>query len=347
MGHRFVGNPPLTGSEGVSHPPPARAAHPCFWSGRWVRQTAAVAAPVIRCDALAKRFGDVVALDRLDLEVPQGQVVGFLGPNGAGKSTTIRILLDLARPDGGRVELLGETPRVGGPELRRRIGYVPGELRLDERLTVAQTLHSWARLRGGAIDAAFLDQLCERLSLDPGRETRGLSSGNRRKVGLVGAFMARPELLILDEPTSGLDPLIQAEFQSLIEEARAAGATVFLSSHVLSEVQRVATHVIVIRRGRRVASGAVDELRENARQPFTAWFAADPPEAELRAVPGVSDLKVRGREVSGVIEGPPAALLALFGRSRVEHLHWPEPDLEDAFLRFYEEDRAAPVEATW
>jgi ABC-2 type transport system ATP-binding protein len=302
-----------------------------------------VPGPVIRCDALDKRFGDVVALDQLQLEVPEGEVVGFLGPNGAGKSTTIRILLDLARPDAGRVEVLGKDPRVGGPALRRRIGYVPGELRLDERLTVAQTLNSWAHLRGGGVDAAVLDQLCERLSLDPRRETRGLSSGNRRKVGLIGAFMAKPELLILDEPTGGLDPLIQAEFALMVEEARSDGATVFLSSHVLSEVQRVATHVIVIRRGRTVASGAVDELRENARQPFTAWFAVDPPEAELRAVLGVSDLVVRGREVSGVVEGPPAALLAVLGRSRVEHLHWPEPDLEDAFLRFYEDAPSAAM----
>jgi ABC-type multidrug transport system ATPase subunit len=215
-----------------------------------------VAAPVIRCDALKKRFAHVIALDRLDLEVPPGQVVGFLGPNGAGKSTTIRILLDLARPDGGSVEVLGEDPRTGGPALRQRIGYLPGELRLDERLTVAQTLHSWARLRGGGVDRGFLDKLCERLSLDPSRETRGLSSGNRRKVGLIGAFMARPELLILDEPTGGLDPLVQAEFQTMVEEARSDGATVFLSSHVLSEVQRVATHVVVIRRGRAVIEGA-------------------------------------------------------------------------------------------
>jgi ABC-2 type transport system ATP-binding protein len=295
---------------------------------------------VIRCEALRKRFGDVVALDGLDLEVAQAQVVGFLGPNGAGKSTTIRILLDLARPTGGRVEVLGVDPRAGGPELRRRIGYVPGELRLDERLTVEQTLHSWARIRGGGIDAEYVAELCERVQLDPSRHTKGLSSGNRRKVGLVGAFMARPELLVLDEPTGGLDPLVQAEFQTLVGEVLDAGATVFLSSHVLSEVQRVASHVVVIRRGRAVATGAVDDLRATARQPFAVWFGGDPPIAEVRAVPGVSDLTVRGQEVSGVVEGAPAALLAVLGRARVEHLHWPEPDLEDAFLRFYEEEPA-------
>ena len=300
-------------------------------------------APVIRCDGLVKRFGDVVALDRLDLEVPPGQVVGFLGPNGAGKSTTIRILLDLARPSDGRVEVLGVDPRAGGPRLRARIGYLPGELRLDERLTVAQTLRSWSRLRDGSVDERDVDALCARFELDPSRHTKGLSSGNRRKVGLVGAFMARPELLILDEPTSGLDPLVKSEFQRLLEETRDAGATVFLSSHVLSEVQHVADRVIVIRRGRAVATGAVDDLRRSARQPFTVWFADAPPEAELRATAGVSGLDVHGREVNGTVEGSPSELLAVLSRHAVQHLLMPEPDLEDAFLQLYED--AEPSDA--
>ena len=297
-----------------------------------------MAESVIRCDAVTKRFGAVVALDHLDLDVPAGQVVGFLGPNGAGKSTTIRILLDLARPTEGRAEVLGVDPRRGGRELRRRIGYVPGELRLDERLTVVDTFRSWTRLRGGGVDHTYVAELCDRLSLDLGRHTKGLSSGNRRKVGLVGAFMARPELLVLDEPTSGLDPLVQAEFQSLVEEARDDGATVFLSSHVLSEVQRVADHVIVIRKGAAVATSSVDDLRATARQPFTAVFAGDVPEAELRAVPEVADVVVRGRSATGVFEGSPTRLLGVLARAGVEHLQMPEPDLEDAFLRFYEGD---------
>jgi ABC-2 type transport system ATP-binding protein len=297
-----------------------------------------MAGPVIRCDALVKRFGDVVALDGLDLEVEAGGVVGFLGPNGAGKSTTIRILLDLARPTAGSVEVLGRDPRAAGPELRRSIGYVPGELRLDDRLTVEQTLASWARLRGGAVDDEYVTALCHRFDLDRTRHTKGLSSGNRRKVGLVGAFMSRPELLILDEPTSGLDPLVQAEFQSLVEEERDRGATVFLSSHVLSEVQHVADRVVVIRRGRSVASGSLDDLRRTARQPFTVWFGDEPPLDELRAVPEVSEVTVRSREVSGVVEGSPSRLLAVLGRARVDHLLMPEPDLEQAFLRLYEGD---------
>ncbi len=291
--------------------------------------------PVITARAVTKRFGPVVALDALDLEVPGGQVVGFLGPNGAGKSTTIRILLDLARADVGEVRVLGVDPR-SGPEVRARIGYVPGELRLDDRLTVEETLRSWARLRGG-IDLGPAHALCERLDLDPGRRAKGLSSGNRRKVGLVGAFMARPDLLILDEPTGGLDPLVQAEFQLLLAEAVAAGASVFLSSHVLSEVQQTADRVIVIRAGRVVAEGDVAELRHAASQPFSAWFADEPPVAALRAAPGVHDLIVRGREVSGVVDGAPDGLVAVLAQHRLEHLLLPEPDLEQAFLSLYEE----------
>jgi ABC-2 type transport system ATP-binding protein len=225
---------------------------------------------VIRCTGVSKRFGRVVALDGLELTVQRGSVVGYLGPNGAGKSTTIRILLDLARPDAGEVTVLGVDPRRGGAAARRAIGYLPGELRLDERLTVAETLRSWERLRGSAIAQTYVAGLCDRLDLDPTRETRGLSSGNRRKVGLVGAFMARPELLILDEPTAGVDPLVQAEFLALVAEAKGRGATVFLSSHVLSEVQRAADHVVVIRAGHIVAAGSVDEVRHAARQPFVA-----------------------------------------------------------------------------
>jgi ABC-2 type transport system ATP-binding protein len=295
---------------------------------------------VIECDGVVKRFGEVTALDRLDLSVPGGQVVGFLGPNGAGKSTTIRILLDLARPDAGDVRVLGADPRAD-PRLRARIGYLPGELRLDDRLTVEETLRSWTLLRGGAdADLAHAHELCERLDLHPHRHTKGLSSGNRRKVGLVGAFMARPELLILDEPTSGVDPLVQAEFQELVAEAVEGGASVFLSSHVLSEVQRVADRVVVIRAGRVVAEGDVAELRHAARQAFTAWFAHDPPVGELRAAAGVHDLLVRGREVSGVVDGSPDELVQVLARHPLEHLLLPEPDLEQAFLSLYDEDRS-------
>jgi ABC-2 type transport system ATP-binding protein len=291
---------------------------------------------VISCRSVVKRFGPVRALDGLDLSVRRGTVVGFLGPNGAGKSTTIRILLDLARPDAGTVRVLGSDPHRAGPPLRRRIGYLPGELRLDERLTVDETLRSWARLRGG-VDPGYVDELCERLDLDRTRRTRGLSSGNRRKVGLVGALMARPELLILDEPTSGIDPLVQAELAALLEEVRAEGRTVFLSSHMLSEVQRSADEVIVIRAGKVVACGPLDTLRRTARQAFTVWFRGDVPTAELHAAPGVVELTVREQQASGIVEGDPNGLLAVLARHDVEHLVLAEPDLEQAFLHYYTE----------
>ena len=242
-------------------------------------------------------------LDRLELSVPGGRVVGYLGPNGAGKTTTIRILMDPPGRPTATSRCSGQTASRG-PRPTGRIGYLPGELRLDERLTVRETLDFWSRLRGDAVEPEYVRDLCERLDLDVRRRARDLSSGNRRKVGLVGAFMAKPELLVLDEPTGGLDPLVQEEFIRLVEEVRAEGRTVFLS-HVLSEVARVADEVIVLRAGRVVAGGAVADLRQAARQPFTAWFAAVPPIEELKEVEGVDDLVVRGREVSGVVDGRP------------------------------------------
>lgn len=290
---------------------------------------------IITCRGVVKRFGSVTALDRLDLSVPRGAVVGYLGPNGAGKSTTIRLLLDLARPDAGDVRVFGRDPR-DQPELRGRIGYLPGELRLDDRLRVDETLRSWARLRGG-VDGGYTNELCARLGLDVHRQTKGLSSGNRRKVGLVGAFMAKPELLVLDEPTAGVDPLVQAVVLELVEEAREDGRTVFLSSHVLSEVQRVADHIVVIRAGRTVASGDLDELRKAARQEFMVWFAGPVPEAELRRIQRLRLLEIRGSEARGDFEGSPTALLRLLAEHPVDHLVLPELDLEQAFLRFYED----------
>jgi ABC-2 type transport system ATP-binding protein len=291
----------------------------------------------VNCTGVTKRFGAVVALDALDLEVPAATIVGYLGPNGSGKSTTIRILLDLARPDAGEVKVLGEDPRRADPRLRRRIGYLPGELRLDDRCSVGETLELWARVRGG-VEPAFVAELCERLDLDPGRPTKGLSTGNRRKVGLVGAFMARPELLVLDEPTAGVDPLVQATFVELAREACDRGATIFLSSHVLSEVQRVADHVIVLRAGRVVATGSIDELRHRARQPFSVHFEGEPPMTELRAAAGVAEIRREGPEVVGVVQGSPGGLLAVLARHPVRHLLLPEPDLEDAFLQMYREE---------
>ncbi|HXR27633.1 MAG TPA: ABC transporter ATP-binding protein, partial [Candidatus Baltobacteraceae bacterium] len=232
--------------------------------------------PAILIEGLAKDYGPVQAVQALDLEVHRGEVFGFLGPNGAGKTTTIRCLLDLLRPTAGRITVLGLDPRRDGIALRRRLTYMPGELRLPERMTAAGLVAAIGRLRGG-FDTRRRDELATRLDLDLGRRMRDLSSGNRRKVALLLAFLADAELLILDEPTNGLDPLMQREFLRLVREARARGTTIFLSSHVLSEVQRAADRVAVLRQGRVVAVGGVDELRRRARQRIDVWFDAPPP----------------------------------------------------------------------
>lgn len=289
---------------------------------------------VAEASALWKSYGSVEALRGLDLTVPAGSVMGFLGPNGAGKTTTLRMLVGLAAPDRGSVRAFGVDPRAT-TDVRRRIGYLPGELQLDERLAVGEVLSLWAAVRG-SVEQRYVDRLCERLALDPTRRTRGLSSGNRRKVGLVGAFMGRPDLLVLDEPTSGIDPIVQAEFGELVREVQAEGQTVLLSSHVLSEVQHLASEVTLIRSGETALTGSLDDLRQRARQPFSAWFRGEPPMAELTEQPGLDRLEVRGRQVSGVFSGSPDALVRVLAGHPLDHLLLPEPDLEDVVLQYYE-----------
>ncbi len=261
-------------------------------------QVTAAIGPVIRLEGLIKHYGDVEAVRGIDIEVQPGEVYGFVGPNGAGKSTTIRCLLDLIRPTAGRIEVLGLNPRTDGVAVRGRIGYVPGELRLPDRMTSAEFLASIGRLRG-AIDPARRDAIVDRLRIDLGRKMRDLSSGNRRKVALLLAFATRSDLLILDEPTSGLDPLMQHEFLGMVREARADGATVFLSSHVVSEIQRASDRVAVLRAGKIVAQGTVDELRGRARQRVEVWFVNDAPVEECLAVPVLAQPVMRGWVFTG------------------------------------------------
>ena len=292
--------------------------------------------PAIRTHALVKRFGAIEAIRAIDLDVRRGEVFGFVGPNGAGKSTTIRCLLDLIRPTSGTLEVLGMDPRSEGVEVRRRIGYVPGELRLPERMTARELVASVGRIRGD-LDTSIVAEIGQRLGIELDRPMRDLSTGNRRKVALLLAFAPGPDLLILDEPTSGLDPLMQHEFLALVAEARDRGATVFLSSHVLGEVQRAADRVAVLRAGRIVAQGTVDELRGRVRQRIEVWFADDVPAAELQAIAGLEAVVVDRRRLSGTLAGSVDPLLATLARHRVSSLVVEEPDLEDAFLDLYAE----------
>jgi len=288
----------------------------------------------IRIEGLVKDYGPVHALRGIDLEVQRGEVFGFLGPNGAGKTTTIRCLLDLLRPTAGRVSVLGLDPRRDGVVLRHRLAYMPGELRLPERMTAEGLVTAIGHLRGG-LNAARRDELAARLDLDLHRRLHDLSSGNRRKVALLLAFLADAELLVLDEPTNGLDPLMQREFLRLVREARAGGTTIFLSSHVLSEVQRAADRVAVLREGQVVAIGGVEELRRRARQRIEVWFAERPPLEELSHLSGLADLVVEDRHLIAVLAGPVQPLLEILARHPVVSLLVEEPDLEQAFLELY------------
>jgi ABC-2 type transport system ATP-binding protein len=284
---------------------------------------------------LTKTYGSRRGLAGLDLRVHAGEVLGFLGPNGAGKSTTIRLLLDLIRPTAGRARVLGLDPRADAVALHRRVGYLPGDFAVDGRQSVRACLRFLAGLRGGP-SAGRIDALAERLDLDQSARVKSLSKGNRQKVGLVQAFMHEPELLILDEPTSGLDPLVQQTFLDMVTEAAHRGATVFMSSHVLAEVQAVADRVAIIRDGRLVALDTVTALRSTAVRTVELTFAAPVNATEFAAVPGVDDLTVTGTVLRCRLTGSPDPLLrAATGHHTVTGILATEPDLENLFRTYY------------
>jgi ABC-2 type transport system ATP-binding protein len=300
------------------------------------------ATPVIAAEGLSKRYPGERGILELDLEVGQGEVFGFLGPNGSGKTTTIRLLLDLIRPTAGRARVLGLDARRDSLAVRRRAGYLPGELALYGRLTGRETLEYFAALRGG-VDWRYVDELCERLDCDLSRRSSELSSGNRRKLGLVQALMHRPELLILDEPTSGLDPLVQHEFYHLVDEARAAGQSIFLSSHVLPEVQRMCDRVAFIRDARLVAVERVADLVGRAVREVEAVIAGDAAAEPFAALPGVGDVRVTPILIAGrpctslalTATGPIDPLVKALAGYEVLSLTSREPDLEDVYLTLY------------
>jgi len=300
----------------------------------------------IRITGLVKDYGSTRALDGVDLDITSGEVFGFLGPNGAGKSTTIRVLLDLLRPTAGSVEVLGLNPRSNGPALRARIGYLPGELNLPAHATAGAYLRYLSDLRSGAGRAA-IGPIAERFGLDLTRSMRALSKGNKQKVGIVQAFMHDPELLILDEPTSGLDPLLQHEFIGMVNEASARGATVFMSSHVLAEVEETARRIAIIRDGRIVDVDEVAALRHRAGQIVELRFATDgqaPTVAEFAVVAGVTEVSVDGHTLRCELHGPPDALLRASATRRVEYWSATDRELEDLFMSFYRSGPAAESE---
>ena len=287
---------------------------------------------MIRTNGLTKRFGGLVAVNSLDLEVQRGEVFGYLGPNGSGKSTTIRMLLDFIRPSAGSFEMLGSEG--GRPDVRRRVGYLPGELKLDPKYTTNDVVRFYGDLRGG-YDESFVGALLERFDLDPKRPIGQLSTGNKRKVGIVQAFMHRPELLLLDEPTQGLDPLLQYEFHQLIGEVKAAGATVFLSSHVLPEVEVLANRVGILRRGELVTVASVDDLQRQARQRIELYVSGRASIKPFQKLPGVVEASRAGNIISVVVEGPVDAVVKEAARVNVRRIVTRETDLEDVFLQYY------------
>jgi ABC-2 type transport system ATP-binding protein len=294
---------------------------------------------VIETTALRKRYGRREALSGIDLAVGAGEVFGLIGPNGAGKTTLIRILLDLIRPTSGQVRVLGGDPRRDGVAIRRRVGHLPGDLALYERLTPRAHLELLARIRG--LPRLRFEPLAERLQLELDRPIRALSKGNRQKVGLVQAFMHDPDLLILDEPTSGLDPIVQHEFGMLLAETRDRGATVFLSSHVLSEVERVADRVGLVREGRLVVVDDVGHLKARVARRLDLYFAQPPPVDAFTEVPGVRSVEQQGEHVTLVLEGSADAAVKRAARFEVTSLASREPDLEDIFLELVEARDAA------
>ena len=304
----------------------------------------------IETRALTKRYGRITALDGVDLRVDAGSVFGVIGPNGAGKTTTMRLLLDIIRPTSGDIRVLGEEPRSAGRELRRRIGFLPGELRLEARITGRALLDYYGQI-SGPTSPATVTALADRLGLDLSRPVRTLSKGNKQKLGIVQAFMHQPPLLVLDEPTSGLDPIVQQEFLALVKEASANGQTVFLSSHVLSEIQQAADAVAILRAGSVVSVSSVDALRLTAIRRIRGRLGATDAESvdrALREVPHVSGLVAAPvADALGVValtatvEGDIDPFIKAIAPLQILDLAIEEPDLEESVLRLYGDSKGS------
>jgi ABC-2 type transport system ATP-binding protein len=297
-------------------------------------------AAVIEVRDLTKRYGSSRGVDDLSFEVGRGEAFGFLGPNGAGKTTTIRTLLDFIRPTSGSVRLFGLDPRREGVRVHRRIGYLPGELALYERMTGEGFLRSFAELRG-SVPWSNVADLADRLGLDLSRRIHELSHGNKQKLGLIQAFMHEPDLLVLDEPTQGLDPLVQQSFFGLIDEARARGASVFLSSHVLPEVERVCDRVAIIREGHLVSVSDIDDLKASALRRLELRFDRPVAPAVFDSLASVVAVEAHGDALLLTIHGPVDEVIKEAARHTVVSVASHEPSLEEIFLHIYRDGAQA------
>ncbi len=303
---------------------------------------------IIEVEKLTRRYGSKRGIIDVSFQVEEGEVFGFLGPNGAGKTTTIRLLMALLRADAGTARIAGLDVWQQSVEIKRLIGYVPGEPSLDANLTGGQILEYFGHLRGG-IDQAYLKQLIQRLDLDPSRKFRQYSSGNKRKVALIQAFMHRPLVLFLDEPTNALDPLNQQEFERMVKEVRDEGRTVFLSSHILNEVEQTCTRVGIIREGQLVRVGGLAEVKDIKHYEITITFANAVPAEAFKRLSGVAEVETLadGHTLRLRMQGGADAVIKAAAQYAVVSLTSHEPSLEDIFLRYYEGDGQAVKEASY
>ena len=289
---------------------------------------------IIQIEKLTKSYGVHRGVIDIDLEVNEGEAFGFLGPNGAGKTTTIRVLLDHLRPTSGRAMVFGIETTADPVAIHRRIGYLPGEFTLYDKLTGGQTIEYFANLRGG-VDAAYQADLVARLDVDPTRKFKEYSKGNKQKIGLIVALQHRPDLLVLDEPTSGLDPLVQQTFYEVIREAKAEGRTIFLSSHILSEVEKTCDRVAIIRDGRLAKVDRVEALRDLAHHQVELRFVGDVPVGAFAAIPGVSEVVADDHILRMRVSGSIAPVVREAARYELLDFVSREPSLEETFLAQY------------
>jgi ABC-2 type transport system ATP-binding protein len=295
--------------------------------------------PAIVIESLAKSYGKVQAVRGISMSVERGEIFGFLGPNGAGKTTTIRCMLDVIRPTTGAIRVLGLDAQRDGRAMHQHIGYLPGDVRLPGRMTGKQIINYFANLQGR--EPVLLNKLVERFDVEMKRPLKGYSKGMRQKIGIVLAFMCDPDVLILDEPTSGLDPLLQKIFNEFLLEEQARGKTIFMSSHIMSDVEKICQRVAVIRKGELVTVEAVEALREKAGQQITVEFGNAVSEQELARIPGVSMLTKTNGSYHFNISGSMDPLIKALSQHEVIRLNSQEAPLEEVFLKFYEEPARA------